>query len=118
MGSFLKGKVRPTSIDTGISLRDRHLQGRQYFQTASYPEIILESKRIQSKGKNAYEGVFDLTIKDIRKEMLIPFTAIKNGNGYFFKGSFSLDRLEFGIGEKSLVLGDEVVVWIEFQEMK
>lgn len=116
--SFLKGKVKPSSIDTGISLRDRHLQGRQYFQTTTYPEIILESKRIQSKGKNEYEGVFELTIKDIRKEMLIPFTAFQNGNGYLLKANFSLDRLDFAIGETSLVLSDEVMVWIEFQEVK
>jgi polyisoprenoid-binding protein YceI len=113
--SFLGGKVKVSSIDTGISLRDRHLQGRQYFQSTSYPDISLESKRIQSKGKNDYEGVFELTIKDIRKEVLIPFTAVKNGNGYLFKGNFSLDRLDFKVGEKSLVLGDEVMVWIAFQ---
>ncbi len=116
--SFLRGKVKPSSIDTGISLRDRHLQGRQYFQTATYPEIILESKQIQSKGKNEYEGVFELTIKDIRKEMLIPFTAFQNGNGNLLKANFSLDRLDFAIGETSLVLSDEVMVWIEFQEVK
>lgn len=116
--SFLRGKVKPSSIDTGISLRDRHLQGRQYFQSSTYPEIRLESKHIQSKGKNEYEGVFDVTIKDIRKEMLIPFTAVKNGNGYLFKGNFSLDRLDFGVGETSLVLSDEVVLWVEFQETK
>jgi polyisoprenoid-binding protein YceI len=115
--SFLRGKVRSSSIDTGISLRDRHLQGRQYFKSDFYPEISLESKRIQSKGKNEFEGVFELKIKDVRKEMLIPFSAVKKGNGHFFKANFTLDRLEFGIGEKSLVLGDEVVVWIEFQKV-
>lgn len=117
-GSYINGKVKPSSIDTGISLRDRHLQGRQYFQSATYPEISLESKRIQSKSKNEYEGVFELTIKDVRKEMLIPFTAVSNGKGYLFRGNFGLDRLEFGIGETSLILSDEVMVWIEFQEVK
>lgn len=116
--SVLSGKVNSSSINTGISLRDRHLQGRQYFQSTNFPEISLESTRIQSKGKNEYEGIFELTIKDVRKEMLVPFTAVQKGNGHFFKANFTLDRLDFGIGETSLILSDEVMVWIEFQEVK
>ncbi|MFN3759744.1 MAG: YceI family protein [Algoriphagus aquaeductus] len=114
--SYLKGKVLPSSINTGISLRDKHLQGRQYFQSATYPEVQMHSKRIRSLGKNQYEGVFEIQIKDFRQDKTISFSAIPKGKGYEFEAKFSINRLDFGIGEKSLVLGDEVVVEIKFRK--
>ncbi|MCC5938940.1 MAG: YceI family protein [Lunatimonas sp.] len=112
--SSIRGTANPTSIDTGIKLRDKHLLGRQYFNTGSFPEIRLESKAFRATGKNAFIGVFDLTIRDISRELEIPFTVIQAGSKRRFAGEFVIDRLDFGLGEKSLVLSDEVIVKVDF----
>lgn len=112
--SSIKGSANPGSIDTGIKLRDKHLQGRQYFYTEKFPLLSLQSQSLSSKGKGAFVGVFDLRIRDVVKQVEIPFTVSESGKQKRFKGSFTIDRLEYGIGEKSLVLADEVLITIEF----
>ena len=112
----ISGRANPSSIDTGIKLRDKHLLGRQYFHIDQYPAITLTSKKITAKSKGSYVGVFDLQIRDVKKEIEIPFMVSKSNNQQQFKGEFIINRLDFGIGESSLVLSDEVKVMIEFTD--
>jgi polyisoprenoid-binding protein YceI len=112
--SSIRGKANPESIQTGIKLRDKHLHGREYFHIQKFPFISLESKSFQSKGKNAFVGIFELQIRDVKREIEIPFTLTQTGKQHKFKGEFVIDRLDFGLGEKSLVLSDEVRVVVEF----
>ncbi|WP_291782400.1 YceI family protein [Cecembia sp.] len=112
--SSIRGKANPGSIQTGIKLRDKHLQGREYFFIQEFPVIGLQSKSFQSKGKNAFVGVFELQIRDVKREVEIPFTLSQTGKQQKFKGEFVIDRLDFGLGEKSLVLSDEVRIFVEF----
>ncbi|WP_373522120.1 YceI family protein [Aquiflexum sp.] len=112
--SNIRGAANPASMDTGIKLRDKHLQGRQYFHTEKFPLINLTSKSFKANGKNAFIGIFELQIRDVRREVEIPFTFMQSGKHRKFKGEFVIDRLDFGLGEKSLVLSDEVKVVMEF----
>ncbi|WP_236136349.1 YceI family protein [Mongoliitalea daihaiensis] len=112
--SSIRGKANPESIQTGIKLRDKHLHGREYFHIQKFPFISLESKSFQSKGKNNFIGVFELQIRDVKREVEIPFTLSQTGKQQKFKGEFVIDRLDFGLGEKSLVLSDEVRIFVEF----
>jgi polyisoprenoid-binding protein YceI len=112
--SSIRGSANPANIQTGIQLRDRHLQGREYFHIQKYPEINLQSKSFKASGKNAFIGIFELQIRDVKKEVEISFTVTQTGKQRKYKGEFVIDRLDFGLGEKSLVLSDEVRVLIEF----
>ena len=112
--SSIRGKANPESIQTGIKLRDKHLQGREYFHIQKFPFISLESKSFQSKDKNAFVGIFELQIRDVIREIEIPFTQTQSGKQQKYKGEFVIDRLDYGLGEKSLVLSNEVRIVIEF----
>jgi polyisoprenoid-binding protein YceI len=112
----ITGTANPATIKTGIKLRDKHLVGKQYFHTDKFPLISLQSKKISPKGKNRYVGVFDLQIRDVKKEIEVPFTVLVAGQLTVFKAEFSLNRLDFGVGESSLVLSDEVKVMIELKK--
>jgi polyisoprenoid-binding protein YceI len=112
--SSIRGTANPESIETGIKLRDRHLQGREYFDVKKYPEIKLQSKSFKTYGKNTFIGIFELQIRDVKKEVEIPFSVANTGKQRKFKGEFVIDRLDFGLGEKSLVLSDEVKIFVEF----
>lgn len=112
--SSIRGTANPISIETGIKLRDRHLQGREYFDVKKYPEIRLQSKSFKANGKNTFIGIFELQIRDVKKEIEIPFFVANSEKQRKFKGEFVIDRLDFGLGEKSLVLSDEVRVYLEF----
>ena len=67
-----------------------------------------------TKSKEGFESLSSITIKGITKDITIPFMFSQTNNKAEFKGSFSLNRLDFGIGEKSIILSDkvEVDIWI------
>lgn len=104
-----KGQVSATvgtrSIDTGIGLRDRHLMGKSYFDAKTHPELSFVSKQI-SRTADGYVAKGTLTIKGVEKAVEVPFTF----EDQVFKASFSLDRRDYGVGGRSLTLGDSVFI--------
>ena len=112
-GSVLTASVDVASIKTGIELRDRHLLGREYFYAEKFPSVKMESKSIRSAGKNKYIGVFAITIRDISKEVEIPFSASNKGRNLVLKADFSINRLDFSIGTSSIILSNAVAVHLE-----
>ncbi|MCI0751233.1 MAG: YceI family protein, partial [Flammeovirgaceae bacterium] len=62
------------------------------------------------RGSSAWQATGKLTIKNVTKEISFPFTATKQDNGYLFKGGFTINRRDFGVGEGSLSLADELMV--------
>jgi polyisoprenoid-binding protein YceI len=111
--STIDASVDANSINTDNSSRDEHLRGEDYFDVAHYPKITLKSVSFKHKNGDNYTGQFNLTIKGKIKLVDIPFTYTQTGNTSSFKGSFKLNRLDYGIGSSSLVLADEVTVNID-----
>ena len=113
--SKIEGTIDPNTIHTGISLRDNHLKKADYFNVKDFPKIRMTSTLITKKGKGKYIGDFELMIKDIKKNVSIPFTLSSKNNVYTLKGEFSINRLDFNLGEKSIILSDDVDVKLEFR---
>ena len=111
--SSLEASVAVNTIRTGIGLRDRHLLKERYFDAQQYPRIRLASKRIQPEGRNQYRGAFDLTIRDVTKAVDMAFTYVPKGDSGRFKGSFTINRRDFGVGGNSPILADEVAVFLD-----
>jgi polyisoprenoid-binding protein YceI len=61
---------------------------------------------------NEYIGTFEVTMRNKSKSLKIPFTFIQTGNTGQFKASFQINRLDFGIGESSALLGDTVTIFV------
>lgn len=106
----IEGSAAPATISTGISLRDKHLNKADYFDVAKYPAIQLRSTGIKAKGKNAYEGTFQLTLKGITNTITIPFSITKNGEAENMAGEFTIRRLDYGLGEESSILANNVKI--------
>jgi polyisoprenoid-binding protein YceI len=113
-GSKIRVFVKATSISTAIEARDKHLKKKEYFDIESFPEIVLESKFFGSSEKG-YKGYFLLTMKGVSKDIVIPFTYIDKGDFVEMNGEFNLNRLDFGIGEKSFIMADNVKVIIKLK---
>lgn len=110
--AHLRASVPVSSVQTGIALRDKHLQNPDYFDAARFPVITLESKTIRKTGAGQYEGLFTLTMKGTARDVKLPFT-VSAANA--LHGTLRVNRLDFDIGKKSLVLADEVTVDIAVQ---
>ncbi len=110
--SHIKAKADPVTLKTGIGLRDQHLRRSDYFDVENHPRIKIISKAFRKTGKHAFTGQFDLTIKGITRQITVPFTVSHKSNITVYKGDFEINRLDFNLGEKSLILDEKVKVWV------
>lgn len=114
--SYIKGSVASSGINTGIGMRDRHLQARSYFHSDKYPLISMESKEISSEGDGQFRAKFSLTIKETTGIVEVPFSLSYTGGGREFSGTFSMNRLDWKVGNKSLFIDQEVMVRVRILE--
>ncbi len=105
--------VSSSTIDTDNESRDKHLKAEEYFNAEKFPEITLESTKIEKTNKTVDGYYFlsaNLTIHGITKPISFPFHAEKQNDSYLFTGEFEINRLDFGVGENSAVLSNTVAV--------
>jgi polyisoprenoid-binding protein YceI len=97
--------VAVNTINTAIEMRDKDLKEATWFDAAKYPAINFKSTKL-----TATHVTGDLTIKGKTKQVSFPFTVTPASSGYLFEGTFSLNRLDFGIGSSSFSLSEKVEV--------
>lgn len=109
--SGMEVTVEANSVNTGINARDNHLRKEEYFDVKKYPVIRFVSIKITSSSKTGTLFMFGrLTIKNITREVSFPFTAVSQPNGYLFSGEFTINRIDFGVGESSSVSNNLTVM--------
>jgi polyisoprenoid-binding protein YceI len=113
--STLDATVNSESISTGINLRDKHLKKEEYFDVANFPKISLKLKSLSGNLKSGFEGIFQLTMKGITKEVSIPLTFEAKGK---LSGNFNIDRRDFKVGGNSWTMGDNVKIQLTAQLQK
>ncbi|WP_044632914.1 YceI family protein [Neotamlana sedimentorum] len=106
--SFFNVCISAKSINTENEKRDKHLRKEDFFYTEKYTNICFKSSKIK-KTTNGYTAFGELNIKDVTKEVSIPFTFINNT----FNGSLTLNRNDYNVGPNSgFMVGKEVDVEI------
>lgn len=110
--AYFEVTVPVQSISTGIALRDRHLLKEEYFYADQYGYMTFISESImQGEGKAVWVLKGKLKIKEVSRSIMIPF-QVKNlpDKRLIFEGEFKLNRRDFGVGGKSVTLGDDVFI--------
>lgn len=127
--SRMKFVIEVDSIDTHVAKRDRDLLAPEFFDEATYPEIVFESTSITQTGKNDYAVTGKFTIKGRTHDLVLPLAlagikehpAQKDKLVVGFTGTIVLDRLAYGIGTGSVaelaLLGREVEVLVSFEAL-
>ncbi len=116
--SSITASVDTRTLDSDNSMRDNHLKKEAYFDVEKYPEITMKSSSFSHQKNENFTGLFDVTIKDKTKRIKVPFTYIESGSSNSFKGSFTINRSDFSIGGKSMVLADDALVSIAVETTK
>jgi polyisoprenoid-binding protein YceI len=116
--SSIRASVDAASVDTGIRIRNNHLRRSDYFNVEAYPRIGIESNSFRQEEKGEFLGDFTVNLKGKEGVVLIPFIFEKEGNFFVFKGSFEMDRTDYDIGGKSVLLDDivKIDIWIRVKE--
>ena len=111
--SSIVASLEAATIETGIALRNKHLRKELYLHVEKYPRIKMRSTKIEKTGNNTYLGYFDLTIKETTKNIQVPFTFTENANGGDFKGEFTINRLDYKVGESNWLMDNQVTISIQ-----
>jgi len=72
--SSVTAVIKTASVNTDNATRDKHLGTPDFFDSAKYPEIKFQSTSIKSAGGDKYIAVGNLTIRDVTKQVELPFT--------------------------------------------
>ena len=109
-GSSVQASIDPTTVSTGVGLRNHHLKSEeQWLNTDKYKEITYKSRKIE-KGANGFKAIGDLTLKGVTKPVEIPFTFTPSGEGGLFKGQFTIKREDYSCGKDGGSVGDIITI--------
>lgn len=105
--------VNVKTIDTDNKMRDDHLRSASYFDAEKYSSINIKSTKItmvKDAKSQWYNFSGTLTMHGVTKNILFPFTIQQIGKDMVFKGSFDINRSDFGVGGNGGVLGSTVKI--------
>lgn len=110
--------VDAKTIDTGNGTRDGHLKKKDYFNVADYPKISVKSSYFEKQSNGTFKGFFKITLKDVTKEQFIPISFTSEGESAVLKANFTINRLDYHIGESSMILSDNAQISVELKLKK
>jgi polyisoprenoid-binding protein YceI len=97
-------RIDVNSVNTDNTMRDDHLRNDGFFDTKNFPTMHFVSTKVGNSNKAHTFFIFGkLTIKNITREISFPFTATPADLGWLFKGSFILNRRDFGVGGSGII---------------
>ena len=121
-------EIQVSSIDTDNEKRDGHLQSPDFFNAEEYPTITFSSDEIVKKdGENKFAAVGTLRIKDVSKEIELPFTLLgvrdhprqENTRLAGIKFTKTINRNDYNVGTgdwvATAVVGGEVDITGTFE---
>jgi polyisoprenoid-binding protein YceI len=96
-------RVKSASINTGFGARDEHLRSADFFDAATFPEIVVRLDEVAPNGTDHYKVNADVTIRDVTKT--VPFDVeyvgttsnMKGGRHIAFTAQAKVDREAWGL---------------------
>jgi len=113
LNSSFKVFLEISTINTDNDSRDKHLKNEDFFEVSTYPTMSFISTRIMKEG-DAYKVKGYLKIKDVTKEIEIPFQVTKTNGKRALKGNLTILRKEYhvGVSTGNFMVGNEIEVEI------
>lgn len=90
--------VELASIDTGSKEADEEVKGKDWFDIGRFPRARFEIAGIRPLGGNRYEIRGPLTVRDVRRDIVVTASLREAGDRALFEGRYRLKRLDFNIG--------------------
>jgi polyisoprenoid-binding protein YceI len=111
--SSITASIDASTVSSGVGLRNTHLRNEeQWLNIAKYPRIHFKSTKIE-KTQDGFSASGTLTLKDVSKPIVIPFTFSSSGNSGVFKGRFSIKRQDYKLGKPGGTVGETIQINIE-----
>ena len=120
------------SIDTGVDVFDKHIQGADFFHTAKYPKATFVSTKVLKAGSDVFKVTGNLTIKGKTKPVTLDLKLnadkehplgkfnpkMKGVYVVAFSGKTTIKRSDFGMGLYAPATSDEVEIIVETEMLR
>ena len=87
------------SAATGDTQRDAALPQAEWFDAKKFPQAHFVASGFHAKGGGAFEAAGKLSIRDVAREVTLPFTLAVDGATAHAKGHLDLVRTTYGVGQ-------------------
>ena len=88
-----------SSIDAGAAEANEEIPGKEWLDTSHFPVAHFESVAVKSLGAGQFQVTGNLSIKGHVHAITVPVSFVSRANQGQFDGSFSFNRIDYGIGE-------------------
>jgi polyisoprenoid-binding protein YceI len=115
---ILEIKILADSVDTGSSVKNAKLKGKDFFDVKRNPFIIFKSTKVVQTGQNTFEIDGDFTIRGVtRPEKLSLVVSGSGTESSTIKGSMAFDRKDYGMnsGIPFIKIANRVEVAVDLQ---
>lgn len=116
-GSKVSVVIDIASVNTENADRDSQIISADWFDVAQWPTAKFETRSFREIAPGQYEAVADLTIRDVTKEVVLPFNLEIEGNRAEAEGTITIKRTDFGVGQgqwsDTSQVGDDVTIRID-----
>lgn len=108
--------VEAATLDTGITMRDRHLRSEDFFHVEKFPAITFESVRVEGAGRRLLV-IGRLTLRGVSREVRVPVDVSVAGKRLEARGQFDIKRTDHGLNYDSAVnpIGEQVRIEFAFR---
>ena len=114
----LSAIIKVSSIKTGMDSRDAHILKDDFFDETNYKTISFKSSKIERISDSSFQVEAKLTVKDITKKISIPISINTVNDEVRITSEFEINRLDYGVGGRSLVLGKTVKINVRHSSIK
>ena len=117
--------IDTTSVNTGSTVFNGHIQGEDFFDTAKYPTATFKSTKVRFEGDKPVAVDGELTIKGVTKPVTLtvshfvtmPHPMLKKDT-IGANASTVIKRSEFNAGKHAPYVGDEVTITVSLEAIK
>jgi polyisoprenoid-binding protein YceI len=114
--------IDAASYDLGDESYNQQVRGKDWFDTAQFPNATFVSSAIAPAGGNQFKVSGKLTIKGKTENVTVPVTVTQQGATQIFDGTLPIKRSQFDIGsgewKDTSVVGDDVLIRFHIVEAK
>lgn len=96
--SAINISVQTASISLGSRDADRTAAGAEFFNSRVFPQARFVSSQVQALGNGHYRITGTFTLKNLSRPLTVDAAMQVRGATRLLTGSFSLKRLDWGIG--------------------
>jgi polyisoprenoid-binding protein YceI len=98
-GGHVLVSIDAASAATGDAQKDEALPQSDWFNAKSFPKAKFEAKSFKALGGDRFEAAGSLTIKDVTKDVTLPFTLQVSGDQAHMTGHLEIQRTDYHVGE-------------------